>query len=621
MFHNEVTTKQFMEEVHDLLKNSTDIKVKDEILRIIQAWAHAFRNEPAYRAVHDQMRIMKAEGYKFPVFKESDAMFSASNAPEWTDGECCHRCRALFTMIARKHHCRHCGQVFCSSCSAKTSTIPKFGIEKEVRVCDVCFDKINKKPEHKPPAEESKPKPPPVNKKTEQEIQEEEELQLALALSKSEAEKKEMERMNYGSMSLRHSMNNHYSNTNNNNSSNNSSSKHKTGKSKNRNKNKAPKAEVPNENEDPDMARYLNREYWQQRVNLNDEYENAPSPSAPQPTVTSLPKSGADNVENKILKEKNQNASTKQSELETFTETLNSTIEIFLNRLNSNKLRGRAIANDNGVQSLFLNLTNMHSQLIMYMQQTDEARTNCERLQDKINQIRDARAALDALREDYRDQMRRAAEEAERIRQQQMAQKLEIMRQKKHEYLQYQREVALQRMQEQERELMMRSEQLKYAAANTNSPVSSQWSAVPGSYMPPTSTIAGQHNYYMTSYPQSQAMVTPQSIINGQYVQAPLPNASNMVAAHTAPMSSPVVPTIPTHMQQPQQQPMGHMQGMPPPQYMSQMPAMYMPQGYAQDTPQMAQYMIAQQQLPQMAQPPPPPDESVPPEELLIKFD
>lgn len=87
---------------------------------------------------------MKAEGYVFPELKESDAMFSADTAPEWADGEVCHRCRVAFGMVQRKHHCRACGQVFCGQCSSKTSTLPKFGIEKEVRVCDACYIMINK---------------------------------------------------------------------------------------------------------------------------------------------------------------------------------------------------------------------------------------------------------------------------------------------------------------------------------------------------------------------------------------------------------------------------------------------------------------------------------------------
>lgn len=55
-----------------------------------------------------------------------------------------------------------------------------------------------------------------------------------------------------------------------------------------------------------------------------------------------------------------------------------------------------------------------------------------ETLQDKLAQLRDAREALDALREDHKDKRKREQEELDRQRQIQMAQKLEIMRQKKH---------------------------------------------------------------------------------------------------------------------------------------------------------------------------------------------
>ena len=45
---------------------------------------------------------MKAEGYKFPALKESDAMFSADTAPEWVDANVCHRCRVSFSVVQRK---------------------------------------------------------------------------------------------------------------------------------------------------------------------------------------------------------------------------------------------------------------------------------------------------------------------------------------------------------------------------------------------------------------------------------------------------------------------------------------------------------------------------------------
>ena len=153
-----------------------------------------------------------------------------------------------------------------------------------------------------------------------------------------------------------------------------------------------------------------------------------------------------------------------EDDIEQFQNNLKSTIEIFVNRMNSNKNRGRPISNDSAVQSMFLNITNMHSQLLKHIQQQDDQRSKFELLQDKLSQAKDARAALDSLREEYNEKLRREAEEAEMIKQQQMAFKLDIMRKKKQEYLQYQRQIALQRVQDQEREMKMRLEQQKYGA-------------------------------------------------------------------------------------------------------------------------------------------------------------
>lgn len=55
-----------------------------------------------------------------------------------------------------------------------------------------------------------------------------------------------------------------------------------------------------------------------------------------------------------------------------------------------------------------------------------------ESLQDKLNQLKDAREALNALREDHLENKRRQALERERERQLQLAMKLGDMRQKKH---------------------------------------------------------------------------------------------------------------------------------------------------------------------------------------------
>lgn len=143
--------------------------------------------------------------------------------------------------------------------------------------------------------------------------------------------------------------------------------------------------------------------------------------------------------------------SEEDAEIEEFSQTMRSQVEIFVNRMKSNSSRGRNIANDSSVQTMFMNLTSHHAKLLNHVKAMDEKRMWYEQLQDKLAQVKDSRAALDVLRQEHLERLRRQAEEAEQQRQMQMAQKLEMMRKKKQEFLQYQRQMAVHRIQEQER--------------------------------------------------------------------------------------------------------------------------------------------------------------------------
>ncbi|KAK6304477.1 hypothetical protein J4Q44_G00250630 [Coregonus suidteri] len=62
--------------------------------------------------------------------------------PDWVpDEECdsCIACKAPFTVIRRKHHCRSCGKIFCSRCSSHSAPLPRYGQVKPVRVCTHCY--------------------------------------------------------------------------------------------------------------------------------------------------------------------------------------------------------------------------------------------------------------------------------------------------------------------------------------------------------------------------------------------------------------------------------------------------------------------------------------------------
>ena len=68
-----------------------------------------------------------------------------------------------------------------------------------------------------------------------------------------------------------------------------------------------------------------------------------------------------------------QNGETEEDP-EQFLNALNSSVEIFVNRMRSNSQRGRSIATDSSVQSLFNVISNMHPQLMKYVQGQEDLR-------------------------------------------------------------------------------------------------------------------------------------------------------------------------------------------------------------------------------------------------------
>ncbi|XP_066522967.1 lateral signaling target protein 2 homolog [Hoplias malabaricus] len=72
--------------------------------------------------------------------KARDGQFE--DPPEWVPDEACNSCiacKAPFTVIRRKHHCRSCGKIFCSRCSSHSAPLPRYGQVKPVRVCTHCY--------------------------------------------------------------------------------------------------------------------------------------------------------------------------------------------------------------------------------------------------------------------------------------------------------------------------------------------------------------------------------------------------------------------------------------------------------------------------------------------------
>jgi WD40 repeat protein len=73
--------------------------------------------------------------------------------PQWKESDVCEHCKKPFfwnvkmmweqkTVGKRQHHCRRCGAAICDECSKNRSSIPAFGHEFQVRICNQCTSKI-----------------------------------------------------------------------------------------------------------------------------------------------------------------------------------------------------------------------------------------------------------------------------------------------------------------------------------------------------------------------------------------------------------------------------------------------------------------------------------------------
>ncbi|XP_076452768.1 rab GTPase-binding effector protein 1-like isoform X2 [Babylonia areolata] len=63
----------------------------------------------------------------------------AENEVRWQhedDVEDCNNCRQPFSVTKRKHHCRHCGRIFCADCTTKA--VQSGPARRPAKVCDVC---------------------------------------------------------------------------------------------------------------------------------------------------------------------------------------------------------------------------------------------------------------------------------------------------------------------------------------------------------------------------------------------------------------------------------------------------------------------------------------------------
>ena len=92
---------------------------------------------------------------KDELFHKAEQLNQAVRQTEWKwedddNASACRNCKAEFSLLTRKHHCRSCGRIFCGSTAPCTSNITHAGTcsdhfvtspgsSKPSRLCDGCF--------------------------------------------------------------------------------------------------------------------------------------------------------------------------------------------------------------------------------------------------------------------------------------------------------------------------------------------------------------------------------------------------------------------------------------------------------------------------------------------------
>ncbi|KAF1758276.1 hypothetical protein GCK72_014734 [Caenorhabditis remanei] len=566
--HAEVATREFMEDFKNLVTENKYDEVKNKSLEMLQCWATAFANKPEYKMVVDTHNLMKLAGFDFPSLKEADAMFMAQVAPEWADGPECYRCRSIFTVFTRKHHCRACGQIFCDKCSSREMALPQFGIEKEVRVCETCYEKKVAEIKERYPALKKQLAAAIAGKKgvtptsgdseadraAKEKLlreKEEEDLALAIAISQSEAEAKEKEKQA-----------NMYSLYN--------GIKPETDLGGYKGAAEPSTAPPPDETSSDPLARYLNRDYWQQKKEGKLEEwaassttgalsATAPPPSEPSiaPSICSTLMGPDENslnaeiaamslgVSNGLNNSVGDDAKAQADDTMRWCQSIKDQVSVMDNRIRSNLARGRPVFNDSAIQDLFTRLTEFHSHVLSRMHTLDEQRGYYEGLQDHLANIGEARQAIDEMRDEHERKRQERLAEEQRLRQAQMQQTLEMMRMKKHAMLMEQREQALQRFQQQQQEMAMRRQQQAYYNPQMG------YGAPPGQPQQPYYGYPqGQHAPNQYQQPQQQSQPQPQQQYYQHYQNGPaVPQTQTTTNQHQASMP---------HAQQYQQQYQGY---------------------------------------------------------------
>lgn len=188
----------------------------------------------------------------------------------------------------------------------------------------------------------------------------------------------------------------------------------------------------------PQLSRYLDRGYWEQRRQQQHQEDTSTGPYhqqqqqpgvAPFPTTPQETGEGGSSSSNPMLS------------------SIKNTLDLFVRRMQEVNASGRSIATDMSVQTMFQSLTAMHPQLLAEIESLKKETEKQQGVLQSLDEVKEARVSLDAMRRQHQDKMKQQQEELMMLARMQVEQKRALLQQLKAEDMAYQ-DLLRQRRQE-----------------------------------------------------------------------------------------------------------------------------------------------------------------------------
>ncbi|OAF67893.1 Hepatocyte growth factor-regulated tyrosine kinase substrate [Intoshia linei] len=419
-FQNCIAESNLLSSIADGWTRSVSDDLKKKYMEIVMAWSCAFKSNEKFKVLHDAEALLNLYGVK--SLQLSDNIYTLGELPTFQNNDVCHKCDIKFTFIIRRHHCRLCGNTFCDDHSSKKVNVPQLKVRTAVRVCDECYGKINMNLEDNYfiPSIESNEKTMSTHDPQTDELVSNEEKMLSEALKRSEITAREDD-------VRRHSFvpNNKYI-----------EKSHQVTFSDMMSSEMSQNTCYPIEDDvqlkapfppSNDMSPLVLNNF-EPKIEMKPQQETVIIENAklPLPVISKKP-------EPVVPESVKEDVSLKTVSLDV--EDIQSSIDIFVNRIQSNFDRGRYLEQDSIVRNFYDKLFNqMNKKLTADIDNLEKERHKYENFQEKLDEVNDCRSALQLLRSEYDKKREHVKQQEKNLRNQELNYKLNELRKMKQVY-------------------------------------------------------------------------------------------------------------------------------------------------------------------------------------------